>query len=150
MVSVAYSEAAVEVLDILKHTRKEDVEKIPKEFIKFLKENASKTYNINLDHTKKIAEMNLKPKTQAILGVLFLKYLGNQEEKEAFRKRIEKNEENYQKEIQEKYNIENVFKKRQAVIKEKTIEEKVELPVVIQKGSFIQKIINIIKGIFKK
>lgn len=30
MVSVAYSEAAVEVLDILKHTRKEDVNKIQK------------------------------------------------------------------------------------------------------------------------
>ena len=57
MVSVAYSEAAVEVLDILKHTRKEDVNKIPKKFIEFLENNKSKTYIANLDHTKTIKEM---------------------------------------------------------------------------------------------
>lgn len=49
MVSVAYSEAAVEVLDILKHTREEDVNKIPKKFIEFLENNKSKTYIADLD-----------------------------------------------------------------------------------------------------
>ena len=64
MVSLEYSQAAVEVLDILEHTRREDVNKIPKAFIEFLKKNSSKTYNSKLDYTKQISDMKLKPKTE--------------------------------------------------------------------------------------
>ena len=35
MVSEEYSEAVVEVLDIIEHTRKTDVEKIPKKLLNF-------------------------------------------------------------------------------------------------------------------
>ncbi len=42
-----YSEAAVEVLDILNHTNKDDVKKIPQSFIKFLIEIANKNYKAN-------------------------------------------------------------------------------------------------------
>ena len=38
MIEAKYSEAAVEVLDILNYTDKEDVKKIPQSFIKFLSE----------------------------------------------------------------------------------------------------------------
>ena len=51
MVSVEYGEAITETLDILKHTKKEDVDKISPKFMNFLKENALKTYNQELDHT---------------------------------------------------------------------------------------------------
>ena len=76
MVSLAYSEAAVEVLDILNHTRKEDVSRIPKKFMEFLENNKSKTYISNLDHSKSIKEMNLKPKTEALLRINIFKILG--------------------------------------------------------------------------
>ena len=66
MVSVKYSEAAVEVLDILKYTREEDVKKIPERFMEFLESNKSKTYTPNLDHTKEIKDMELKPETEKI------------------------------------------------------------------------------------
>ena len=39
-----YSEAAVEVLDILNHTEKDDVAKIPQSFIKFLTDISNKNY----------------------------------------------------------------------------------------------------------
>ena len=47
-----YGEAAVEVLDILDNTNKTDVDKIPSNFIKFLVDNASEDYKVNLDHSK--------------------------------------------------------------------------------------------------
>ena len=67
-----YGEAAVEVLDILDNTNKTDVDKIPSNFIKFLVDNASEDYKVNLDHSKLISEMNLKEKTKEILGVIYI------------------------------------------------------------------------------
>ena len=64
MFSNEYGEAAVEVLDILDNTNKSDVAKIPTSFIKFLVDNASEDYRVNLDHSKLISEMNLKEKTK--------------------------------------------------------------------------------------
>ena len=147
MVSTEYSEAAVEVLDILKHTRESDVEKIPKKFIKFLEENSSKTYNPNLDHTKAIKEMGLKQKTQDILGVIYLKYWADEQGKEKFRAKIMENDRKHQEELREKYNADNLFKQK---TKEeiKSVEE-MQLQVV-GKETFIQKIINKIKSILRR
>lgn len=150
MVSVAYSEAAVEVLDILEHTKKEDVNKIPKKFIEFLENNKSKTYISNLDHTKTIKEMNLKPKTQALLGLIYLKYWANEEEKIEFRKKAQVNEINYQKELNEKYNPDNLFKNKNAVNIEKNETIQQTSLVEIKKETIMQKIISKIKEMFKK
>lgn len=150
MVSVAYSEAAVEVLDILEHTKKEDVNKIPKKFIEFLENNKSKTYISNLDHTKTIKEMNLKPKTQALLGLIYLKYWANEEEKIEFRKKAQANESNYQKELNEKYNPNNLFKNKNAVNIEKNETIQQTSLIEIKKETIIQKIISKIKEIFRR
>lgn len=150
MVSVAYSEAAVEVLDILEHTKKEDVNKIPKKFIEFLEKNKSKTYISNLDHTKTIKEMNLKPKTQALLGLIYLKYWANEEEKIEFRKKAQVNEFNYQKELNEKYNPDNLFKNKNAVNIEKNETIQQTSLVEIKKETIMQKIISKIKEIFRR
>lgn len=148
MVSVAYSEAAVEVLDILKHTREEDVNKIPRKFIEFLENNKSETYIADLDHTKAIKEMDLKPKTQALLGLIYLKYWADEEGKRAFKKKAKENEIKYQEELREKYNTDNLFKNKKEIIKDENIKEEMVLQT-IQHETFIQRIINKIKGIFR-
>ena len=147
MVSAEYSEAAVEVLDILKHTRESDVEKIPKKFMKFLEENSSKTYEPNLDHSKSIKEMGLKQKTQDILGVIYLKYWADEQGKEKFRAKIKENESKYQEELKEKYNTDNLFKQR--VNEEIKPAEEMQLQIV-QKETFIQKIINKTKKLLRR
>lgn len=149
MVSVAYSEAAVEVLDILKHTSKEDVNKIPRKFIEFLENNKSETYIADLDHTKTIKEMELKPKTQALLGLIYLKYWADEEGKRAFIKRARENEIKYQEELREKYNTDNLFKNRKETIRDGNIKQEMALQT-IKHGTFIQRIINKIKGIFRR
>lgn len=149
MVSVAYSEAAVEVLDILKHTREEDVNKIPRKFIEFLENNKSETYIADLDHTKTIKEMELKPKTQALLGLIYLKYWADEEGKRAFKKKAKENEIKYQEELREKYNTDNLFKNKKETIIDENIKQEMALQTV-RHETFIQKIINKIKGVFRR
>ena len=60
MVSTEYSEAIVEVLDILQYSDDYIIERIPKKLIEFWERNKSTTYKPNLDHSKPINEMKLK------------------------------------------------------------------------------------------
>ena len=57
MVSVEYSEAVSEVVDILNHMERIYIEKIPKRFKEFLMQNQSANYQSQLDHTKRLKDM---------------------------------------------------------------------------------------------
>lgn len=144
MINTEYREAIAQVLDILNYTNKEDVEKIPKKFINFLEENASETYETNLDHSKPIEEMNLKPKTQAILGLIYMRYWADEQGKEEFKKKIKDNEIKYQENAREKYNPDNIFAKEDIKVTEET------QMIVTQKETLWEKIINKIKKIFRR
>lgn len=148
MIDVAYSEAATEVLTILEHTEIEEVNKIPKNFIKFLKENSSKTYKTDFDFSKPINELNLKQKTQSILAIIYLKYWANEEEKKAFKKRIKENEEKYQQELKKQYSTDNLFKTKKGIIENFENQTQKNLLPEVKKENFIQKIINKMKKIF--
>lgn len=142
-----YGEAAVEVLDILEHTREEDVKKIPQKFIDLLERIKSKTYKSEIDHTKKPNEIKLQSKTKALLSVIYLKYWANEEEKKKFKAMAKENERKYQEEIRAKYSTESLFKNNR--IQQETKEEITELPTVVAKETWIQRIINKIKKMFR-
>ena len=116
MVSVEYGEAITETLDILKHTKKEDVDKISPKFMDFLKENALKTYNPELDHTKKIKDMNLQPKTKAILAIIYKKFWCDDNKKKEIDNTLKNNEIKYQEELRKKYNPDNIFKSKETKV----------------------------------
>ena len=67
MVSIRYANAMKEVLQYLKGIRKEDFDKIPKKFMNFLEENASKEYESDFDFTKPLEELDLMDETKAII-----------------------------------------------------------------------------------
>ena len=148
---IGYSYAATEVLEILKHMEKEAINKIPKNFIKFLEENSSKEYKPKFDFNQPIKELNLKSKTKGLLGLIYLKYWANEEEKKAFTKKLKENEEKYQNYAKQKYNSDNLFKNNRNLIirRESQTVEQVELPVVYNK-TIIQMIIQKIKKFFRK
>lgn len=104
-----YEDAVAEVLDILNHTKKEDVKKIPTKFITYLQQHASKTYIPNLDHTQKLKDMNLKPKTRALICLIYREYFCDEKQRKEHEKRIVKAEIEYQKDLQTKYNTNNLF-----------------------------------------
>ena len=146
MVSVEYSEAITETLDILKHTKKEDVDKISSKFIDFLNANASKTYKPELDHTKNIKDMQLKHKTKAILAIIYKKYWCDSEKQEQFNRVLKENEIRHEKELRKKYNPDNLFKNKETKVE--TVENSVA--IVEYKESFFTKIKNWFKQIFNK
>ncbi len=146
MVSNEYSEAIAEVLDILEHTHKEDINKIPLSFMNFLKDNASKEYKPNLDHSKRIKDMQLKEKTIGILSVINSKFWCTEDEKIEFDKKLKENEEKYQKELRKKYNPDNIFNKRTLNIPK----EELSIVKVKHKESIFVRLLNFIKKYFIK
>ena len=148
MISIEYSEAITETLDILKHTKKEDVMKISPEFMEYLNNNASKTYKPELDHSKKIKDMQLKRKTKAILAIIYIKFWCDTDKQKEFDNTLKNNEIKYQTELREKYNPDNLFKKQHNKIEiQKNIVED-ENALVEEKESIFKRFINRIKSIF--
>lgn len=146
MVSLEYSEAMVEVLDILDNSEEGIYEKIPKTVIEFWKKNKSSTYKPKLDHSKTLDEMDLKEKTRDIITMIYLNYLCDEEEKKNTLQIIRGNEEVYQKELRKIYNPDDIFKKKQETKKEEKIKD---LTIVKSKETIFTKIINMIKKFFR-
>ena len=111
MREIEYSEAAVEVLDILNYTNKEDVARIPQSFIKFLTNIASRSYIVEFNHEQPIDSLNLKKQTKELLGFIYITWWCDKEEREKYKNLIhESNIKN--EEVKEKYNVNDIFKKK--------------------------------------
>jgi len=146
MLNQRYAEASVEVLDILEHMNANDLARVSKKFINFLKENASKEYKCNLDYSKKLNDMELKEETRGLLALMYEKYWCPEEEKEELKKKFYENEKKYQEELIEKYNSDNIFSKSQDnIIKP----ENNQTQLIEYKESVFRKILNRIKVFFK-
>lgn len=149
-----YGDAAVEVLDILDNMNKESVEKIPKNFIKFLVEIASMDYKVSLDYSKTIDEMDLDVKTKEILGYIYINWWSNDKEKQEFEKKIEEIEQKHQIEASKKYNPDNIFENRNNTkideVSEKKETTNETLSVVEYKENIFKRIINKIISFFRR
>ena len=146
----AYSEAAVEILDILDHTVEEKVNLIPTKFINYLKENAAKDYVAKLDYSKPINEMNIKIETKGILGTICRNWWWNEEEKQEYARLVREKEIKHQEELREKYNPDDIFRNRYKEVIEETNEQENVTTMVEYKESIFTKVVNFIKKIFKK
>lgn len=137
-----YSIACSEVSVILNHLNKEDYNKIPKDIIEVIEENKDENYNFEIDNEKELREQKLSIKTRAILFNLFRDYLCSDNQREIIKRQ--------QQEEREKYQVgkDNLFKNIEQN-EEQCVEENTSL-ISVQKESFIQKLINKIKKIFKK
>ena len=74
MINEKYGIAITETLHYLKGINQEDINKIPKKFMVFLKENASKNYSCNFDYTKPLKELNLTNETKGLISMICLNY----------------------------------------------------------------------------
>ena len=147
MVSTQYSNAMAETLYYLKGIRKEDIDKIPKKFIKYLEENASKDYKCSFDYNMPLSQLQLLPETRGFIGTIALNYwCTTNEQKETCKKRLKENENNYQNELREKYNPDNALKDISQVVYQGSN----TLALTPAKESFFTKIKNWFKGLFRK
>ncbi len=145
-----YSEAAVEVLDILNHTNKEDVAKIPQSFIKFLTNISSKSYKVKFNHEQPINGLNLKKQTRELLGFIYITWWCDKEEREKYKKLIhESNIKN--EEIKEKYNVNDIFKNEKENQEHKIIKNENVLKTSIaeyKKENIFKRVLNKILSFF--
>lgn len=140
---VQYAKAICEVNEYLKGINKEDIAKIPKNFIQFLSQNASKDYVCEFDYTKPLNELQLLEETKIIICLICYKYwCDTEEKKEMFLEQLNINEEEFQKELHEKYNVDNIFKNKVQIPTSKAL-------VVKKEESILIKILNKIKNLFK-
>lgn len=142
-----YSKAYKQVIEILKCAPQEIVDKIPQEMIKTFKANMDDKYDFRIDINKTFEEQDLLEETKAILANIFRDYWATPEQKERILEK-EKNDREIEENIKrEKYNPDNLFKKKQKVIQQNE-EIQNNLPVEIKKEKFYKKIINFMKKIF--
>ena len=151
MIAENYACAYKEVIEVLKYTKREDVNKIPQCKIVLWKQNMKKDYGFKIDTTKTLEEQNLSKEAKAIIANIFKKYWATDYQKQRI---IEK--EKYDMQIGEKnkslqYNPNDLFKSRNKSIDNSCTNEVETTTVMTEyKESFILKIINKIKQLFKR
>lgn len=112
-------------------------------------------HKIVLDDTIPLQFQIKNMKTVELLAYIYIKYFEqNEYEKAYLTKKLNANEEKYQKELQGKYNTENIFKTKEKIIKEENVKienSKQELHEVIEyKESILKKVLNKILSFFHK
>ena len=136
-----YEEAFSEVDEVLKLMPIDLLSKIPVQFRKVISEIK-----------EPLEEQNLKKETIVILGLIYRDFLASPEEKEKLQIKDAEELKRIEQEMQEQYDIENIYKKRKKRNRLSNIEEDQESTDLIlsEKPSFLKRFFNIIKGIFKK
>ncbi len=152
MINEKYGIAIAETLHYLKGISQEDINKIPKKFMIFLKKNASKNYSCNFDYTKPLKEFNLTNETKGLISMICLNYwCETEEQKIKFRNHLNVNEQAYQEALKIKYNGDDIFRKKDISnneeIKSKNINK---FPIKLEKKNIFKRILNSIMKIFNK
>ena len=149
MIAENYACTYREVIEVLKYTKKEDVNKIPKYRILLWKTNMKKDYDFKINPHKTQEEQNLSNEAKAIIANIFKKYWATDYQKERIEEKEKYDMEQLEKERYEKYNPNDIFKNRKTeIIQEEIITDNASM--VEYKESIFKKIIDRIKNIFHK
>lgn len=140
----AYEEAFVEVDEILKMMPIELLSRIPIKFRQVISENKAKDYKVEIKEP--LEEEKLKEETVVILGLIYRDFLASPEEREELQLKDAEELKRIEEEMQEQYDIDNVFKKRK---KSQGEDSSTDLILYKEQG-FLRKLFNLIKGIFNK
>ena len=112
LVSKEYSIAATEILDILNYLPTDIVKKVPSKLVEFFKVVSVEDYKPQFDYSQGLENVKLKEKSRALLAMIYRNYLCYEEERKEFDQILFQNEEQFQKQLREKYNPENLFQNK--------------------------------------
>ena len=136
---VEICDVALETLEVLKYFNTEFTSKISESFLNSLKELAKKSkLEVKIDANKKLINQNISEETKDIISLIYYNYFADDKEKNEIAKIWKENDEKFQEESNEIYDIEKVFKSRNKNY------IKSELPTVVKKN-WIEKIIEKVK-----
>ena len=142
-----YPKALKEVFVILNNSEKMIKESIPENFNNFISKNMDKEYIPEINFNDLHWEDTILEETQQILAVIYRDYLVSKEEREQLLRKESEEEKRIEQELREKYNPDNLFKKKDKKTNEN--EKNTDL-IKIEKIKWYRKIINKIMSIFKK
>ena len=94
-----FRQSITEVLDILEHIEKRYTDKIPEKLKEFLQDNKLNEYKPQIDHSKKLSEMELNNDTKHILGIIYFKYWCDKSQRTEFMTKIKLNEITFSKKL---------------------------------------------------
>lgn len=135
-----------EVDTILEYSSEEIRNKVPDKFRQLIKNNKDNNYKLILDEHKKLNDQELLIETREILSLIYRDYLCSEDE----RKELIKINNQKLEEINEEYDIQNIFDKRKNKVSTEDDINKETLPVVINEEKWYKKIFNFIRKLIKR
>ncbi len=135
-----YAKAYTEVLEILKHIPKDEYDRIPKAEIQFYENNCDKNYKYIYDESLDIKDQNISRETNAIIISIYMNYFANEKQKSIINEILKQNTIKSEKEKNDKYNPNNIFKEK--------LQGNLPIEINNSKENFIKKILNKIKSLF--
>ena len=106
-----YCDAMAEMLYYFNGIDENEIKKIPAKLMNYFKDNATKDYVCDFDYNRPLKELNLKDETKALICMIYINYIcDNQEKKQKIISKLNENEIKYQEELKKKYSTENLFK----------------------------------------
>ena len=143
------SKAYSEVLEILSYMEQKYIDMIPKKLLDLFNAEKDKNYKININPKIPLTEQKLQRKTLALLAMLNLHYwCESEEEKQELLKLYAENDKKKEEELREKYNPDNLFKKKET---NKSVENENNTAIIeYKKENFFKKVLNKIMSLFRK
>lgn len=142
-------QAYSEVCAVLENMPNEYISKIPKKIIKLFETERLTNYEPNINKSNPLDKNKLSKKAMVIIAMLNYKYwCPNKKVKDDLYKTYLSNNDKYQKEIEKKYSVDNLFKNKNNITQ--VYNEGENVAMVEYKESVFKRIINKIKNIFHK
>ena len=146
--NINYIKAYTEVNCLLEYLPQSYIDKLPKKLIELIQNQSNEQYNINIDTNKSLLEQNFSKKAKDLIAVIKYNYWSTDEEKQQLQQIFYDNENKYQKELSEKYDLDNIFKKKESKMEMPQIENNVQM--VVYKENIFIRIFNKLKNLIKK
>ena len=145
------SKAYTEVLLILSYMEQKYIDMIPKKLLELFNEEKDPNYQPDINPNTSLAEQNLQRKTLALLAMLNLNYWCKDEnEKQEMLKMYSENDKKIEAEMRERYNPDNLFKKREKVEQKDEAKEECTEIIEYKEQNIFKRILDRIILFFKK
>lgn len=139
-----------QVYGILEMLGEEYIKKIPSKLYNLIKEERLEEYSPKYSIDDDIQKQDISTEAMAIIALMHLNYwCKSQKEKDELRELFKKNEEEYVKLQNEKYNPDNLFKKDESKIQGEVTAKKQMLIVAEPKKNIFVRFVDMIKRIVR-
>ncbi len=141
---VTYEKSLAEVYKVVENLEYEEYIKISKNFLENLYKNMDMDYYFKMSIDNDFIDNKLSETAKEILALIYRDYLVSTEEREQLLIEEAEEEKRIEKELREKYNPDNIFKKSKHVE-----EQKEETALILAEDIWYKRFINKILNFFK-